>query len=55
MKFKVIYETRVRRQVLVESDSEEDARHAVQNGQVGGDLDVEDVESPDIVECEVIQ
>mgnify|MGYP001571219139 CR=1 FL=1 len=55
MKFKVVYEIRVKREIVGEADSEVDARYAVQNGQVGGEVDVEDVESPDIVGCEVVQ
>ena len=55
MKFKVVYETRVRCEILVEAESKEAALYAVQNGQVAGEVDIEDLDSPDIIGCEVVQ
>lgn len=52
MKYEVVYEIRVKRVVLVEAETKEDALYAVQNGKVGGDVDLEEVESRDIVGCE---
>lgn len=55
MRFTIYYETRVLREVTVDAASEEEARQLVRDGKVGGEIDVEDVESPDIVTCEVVQ
>jgi hypothetical protein len=55
MKFKVTYEIRTKREVIVEAKSAEEAQTLVHDGKVGGEVDVADVEWPDIVSCEVVQ